>query len=275
MNNLLSAGFARLKKSKIFWILVIFMFAMGLYMPVSRYFDMKKYGYAVSLDNVFFLHVMFMGVITAVFISLFLGTEYSDGAIRNKLVVGHSRIAIYFSSLIVCVAASAFLSLAFMAACACTGLPLLGFFKMDIQMAAALILCDLAISATYSALFTFAAMLVHNKAILSTVTILAAFLLLFAAAYLYSALSQPEMRTDYVIGESGAVENGGLVPNESYVSGTKRDVYEFLMEFLPSGQDVILCVGDAPIQRLLAYDCLIILVSSGAGLFGFLKKDIK
>lgn len=275
MNKLLSAGFIRLKKSKIFWTLVIMMFALGLYVPIKQYFEMKKYGYQYSLDSVFFMHIMFMGVIIATFCSLFVGTEYSDGTIRNKLIVGHSRIDIYLSNLIICATASAAISLSYMIACACAGIPLLGFFEMDAKMAAILILCDFAISATYAALFTFAAMLIHNKASLAVVAVISAFMLLFAATYLYSALSQPEMRTDYIISESGELEQSEPVPNEFYVTGTKRKVYEFLLEFLPSGQDVILMYGDAPLSRILLYDCLIILVSSGAGIAGFLKKDIK
>ena len=44
MNKLLSAGFMRLKKSKIFRILLLFMFGLGLYVPIGQYLNMKKYG---------------------------------------------------------------------------------------------------------------------------------------------------------------------------------------------------------------------------------------
>lgn len=275
MNNLLFAGFCRLKKSKIFLIFIAFMFAAGLDAPIRQYMNMKKTGFVHVLDHAFFMHVMYMGVITAVFISLFIGTEYSDGTIRNKLATGHSRISIYLSNLILCTAASALISLSYMIACACAGIPLLGFFQMDASTAVALILCDLMIGATYSSLFLLAAMLIHSKAVLSVVTILSAFLLLFAATYLFSMLSQPQMRTDYVMGANGEVESSKPVPNESYVSGTKREAYEFLMEFLPSGQDIILVTQNAPLPRIFVYDGLIILVSSLAGMLGFIKKDIK
>ena len=97
MSRLLSAGLIRLKKSKLFWLFCGLMFALGLFFPASLYLQAQKYNLATTIDQTFFSHVMYMGVISAVFVSLFIGTEYSDGAIRNKLMIGHSRISIYFA----------------------------------------------------------------------------------------------------------------------------------------------------------------------------------
>lgn len=275
MNKLLSAGFMCLKKSKIFWILFFFMFALGLYVPISQYLDMQKYGYAITLDSVFFTYVMFMGILTAVFCSLFIGTEYNDGTIRNKLIVGHSRTAIYLSNLIVCTVAGILIAFAYMAGCICAGLPLLGGFVMDIKQALLLVLCTIVIDIAFTSIFTLTAMLTQNKAAQSVAAVIGAFLLLFAATYLYSALSSPEMISDYIIGDSGEVEQTDPAPNPSYVSGKKREIYEFLMEFLPSGQDILLLNEDLPAARVFSYDCLILLATTGAGIFAFRKKDIK
>lgn len=84
MSKLLSAGFIRLRKDKIFWIALIFMFGAGVFFPVMRYIDMQKSGYINNIDNGFFACALFIGVVMAVFCSLFIGTEYSDGTIRNK-----------------------------------------------------------------------------------------------------------------------------------------------------------------------------------------------
>lgn len=59
--------------------------------------DMKQSGYPTALDDRFFAYSFFIGILSAIFCSLFTGTEYSDGTIRNKIVVGHSRISIYLS----------------------------------------------------------------------------------------------------------------------------------------------------------------------------------
>ena len=41
-----------------------------------------------------------VGILISIFYSLFLGTEYNDGTIRNKLIVGHKRETIYLASFI-------------------------------------------------------------------------------------------------------------------------------------------------------------------------------
>lgn len=275
MNKLLSAGMMHLRKNKIFPILAVFMSALGLYMPIGGYLDMKKYQFNHTLDDVFFTHIMLTGIVTAIFCSLFTGTEYSDGTIRNKLIVGHSRSAIYLSNLIVCTIAGIALSLCYITTCACAGIPLLGFLQMDIKTAALLILCNSAISIAYTSMFTLAAMLIHSKAALATVSIITAFFLLFVSSIIHSSLSQPEMRTDYIMDASGEIAETKTVPNEFYPTGTKRKIYEFLMEFLPSGQSVLLLYGEIPYARIIAFDCFILVSCTGIGLLAFQKKDIK
>lgn len=275
MNKLLSAGFMRLKKSKIFRILFLFMFGLGLYVPIGQYLNMKKYGYAMSLDSAFFMYVTFMSILIAVFCSLFIGTEYSDGTIRNKLIVGHSRTAIYLSNLIVCITAGILIAFAYMAACACAGFPLLGGFAMGARAALLFVLSAIVIDIAFTSLFTLTAMLIQNKAAQSVAAVIGAFVLLMGAAFLHSSLSSPEMVSDYIMDETGEVKQTDPVPNPSYISGTKREIYEFLMEFLPSGQDILLMNGDFPMTRAFSYDVLILFATTGVGIFAFRKKDIK
>lgn len=275
MRKLLSAGWIRLGKSRIFRLLCGFMFLMGLYYPITLNMQAKKYGFTAAIDSPFFSHIMFMGVLTAVFISLFIGTEYSDGTIRNKLVIGHSRTAIYFSNLAVCACAVFLIAVCYMLPCACAGILLLGFFSMETGQVVSLIACTLIIDLAYTALFTLAAMLIHNKASLATVAILTAFLMLFASSYLYAQLSQPQMTTEFTETEDGQFVQSDPVPNEFYVTGTKREIYTFLMEFMPSGQSMMMMSGELPLARVFLYDGVIIVLCSGAGIFGFSRKDIK
>ena len=58
---------------------------------------MRKYDFEFTLETAFFQFAMLMGVVTAVVVSMNVGTEYGDGTIRNKLVLGLSRTQIYLS----------------------------------------------------------------------------------------------------------------------------------------------------------------------------------
>ena len=105
--------------------------------------------------------------------------------------------------------------------------------------------------------------------------ILAAFILLFFSSYLAASLSQPETQPNYIVGEDGSIKEGKPVPNEHYISGAQRQAYQFLLEFLPQGQCILLLEGSLPIARTFAYDTIIAVFATSIGIFGFQKKDIK
>ena len=109
MRKLLSANFSRLWKSKTFWFLLTALFALCLALSLDKIWQVRSLlaaGYARAIDKRLFSEAPYIGAFQAVFISFFLGTEYSDGTIRNKLVVGHQRGHIFLSNFIVCLAAS-------------------------------------------------------------------------------------------------------------------------------------------------------------------------
>ena len=76
MTRLLSAGFLRLKKNKVFWGGLILMAAWGIFMPVKMHLDAVQMGYVYRIEDGFFVYAMGVGVVMAVFCSLFIGTDY-------------------------------------------------------------------------------------------------------------------------------------------------------------------------------------------------------
>jgi len=106
MSRLLAANLTRLKKSHAFLAEIIFMILFGVYEPIVRYINGKKSGEIVPLDNGFFLCVALLLILAAVLCSLYIGTEYSDGTIRNKVIVGRRRTAVYLANLVACALAA-------------------------------------------------------------------------------------------------------------------------------------------------------------------------
>lgn len=78
----------------------------ALYSAINCLYEVSKFGYEATLDNFFFDYATYILVLGAIFCSLFIGTEYSDGTIRNKLIMGYSRQKIYCANLIVCIIAN-------------------------------------------------------------------------------------------------------------------------------------------------------------------------
>ena len=261
MNNLLSANFARLWKDKVFWLCFAAMLACsaGTMLNGCRQASVNAgSGFAYTLDFFYFNLAPLLGLFCAVFISLFLGTEYSDGTVRNKLVVGRSRTAVYLADLTVSFCAA----LLFMAAWllgGLVGIPFLGPWKLG---APGLALCLLL------AAFT-------NKAAGAVVSILLFLALLVCASMLYNRLSEPEMFSGVIITAEG-MSMGEPTPNPDYISGGVRAAYEFLLDLLPTGQSILLANLELarPLREAL---CSAFIAGAAAlgGLWTFRKKDLR
>ena len=115
MRKLLSADLYRLKKDRTFWFCMLAMSGIGVFEAVMQYIDKVRYGSEEHfLDDTLFVYMILIAICSAIFGSLFCGTDYSDGTIRNKLIVGHTRSAVYCSNWIVHVAALLLMTLAYL-----------------------------------------------------------------------------------------------------------------------------------------------------------------
>ncbi len=279
MSRLLCADFAKLKKNRFFWLCIIGMVGFGLFMKIMEYITMQQYSdEAPPLDSMLSVYSMVIGFLTAAFVSLFVGTEYSDGTIRNKIIIGHSRAAIYFSNLITCSAAGFFMCLAYLLPALAAGIPLCGIKTADFRYLAGMILCSFIMTLAFTSLCTLVGMLCQNKAMTAVITILSVCLLFAASVYISAKLNEPETYPEIsAFADDGSVIDARDVPNPGYVRGTQRQIYEFLDEFLPTGQSVILTRGDKDASFLLmsAYSAGITAVAAGMGIFIFRKRDIK
>lgn len=274
MTKVISANFMRLKKDKVFWIGLVFMFAAGIFFPVTRYMDMKQTGTINPIDNAFLGCTLFIGIIMAVFCSLFIGTEYSDGTIRNKVIVGKNRNSVYSANFVTCAVVSLIMCLAFFVPYLCIGIPLLGFFIMTTKAIILYVLTAFLLAIAFSSIYTLISMLNHNKAITAVICILSAFLLLFVGGQLNKMLNEPEMNMSMVMSENG--QEYKEIPNPHYLNEGKRKIVQFAYDFIPGGQ-VIQCMSleAANLPLLPFYSLIITLLTTGTGLLCFKKKDLK
>lgn len=263
MSKLLTANFMRVKKDKFFWIGMIFMMAAGVIFPVNRYMDMKQTGFMNNIDNGFF------GC------ALFIGTEHSDGTMRNKIIVGRKRTEIYLSNCVTSAVVGVLLCAAFFLPYLCVGIPLLGLFDADVKLVLLLVLTVLLLAAAFASIFTLIAMLCQNKAVAVVICILLAQTFLFTGAVTNAMLDAPRTYPEYTIDEN----NNTVVserPNTRYLDGAKREIVQTFYDINPGGQG-IQCASLAAvhIERLPVYSLLIVILTTGAGVVFFKRRDLR
>ena len=82
MYKLLKAGFFRLRKDVIFWLFIFLTIGITI-------FTLNNYSPSDGdvLDKFVNDYIMYIGIFIAIFVSIFVGKEYSEGIIRNKIIV--------------------------------------------------------------------------------------------------------------------------------------------------------------------------------------------
>ena len=98
MINLISAGFNRLFKSKIFYLSIVVVI-------IYSFFSMRDL--AGNCDQALCFTFYLVPITACVLIPIFVGRDFSDKTIRNKVIVGHPRSIIYLAYFIVCLGAEA------------------------------------------------------------------------------------------------------------------------------------------------------------------------
>lgn len=276
MSRLLSANYARLKRDKVVWLLVLFMFTFGVLRTGVALINFKYYNEILSFDSLFFNYTVMIGFLTAAFGSLFIGTEYSDGGIRNKLIVGHRRSNLYGAYLITVISVSILLCLAYIVPVSVMGIPVLGFFRIDVLTLVIYLLGSLFMVVAFSSIVTLICMLNTNKALAAVISILSILLLLVLSAYISERLSAPEFYDGIVIMDSLGNIRSESVRNAKYLEGMRREVYQFFYDSLPTGQALqYLQLQATNLWKMPLYSFLIAVIATGTGVVVFRRKDIK
>ena len=277
---MLAAQLYRLRHDKVFWGGLICMVFYALAVLGIAVNGQIRQGYQVALDQLLFYgygldsFIPVAGLVLSAGISFFTGTEYSDGTIRNKFVIGHSRAAVYLSNLLVSGSAMLLMAGVWMLA-ALIGVPFLGFWKTGTANLLLYLLIAVLFMAALTALFTLVGMNVSGKAASAVASLLLALGLLLAAGMLFSSLSQPEMTSGVTVTADGMSMTDPM-PNPSYVGGMRREVYTFLMDALPTGQGLLMAnlSVERPL-RMLAASAGIAAAATVGGIFLFRRKDLK
>lgn len=241
MSKLLRANFARLWKSNSFLLCIIIQVFDAVMETLLNYFIYGK-------EELFFGRSFIVGtyimILLSVFITSFICTDYSCKTIRNKLIIGHSRIAIYFSNFITVLTGSLVIIAAYWVTALAIVLPLGGELGMTTGEFCFLVLTQLAVVTALVSFYVLLSELVTSKSMAVT------------AALILSFFST-------IIGD---------ICREVGV----RALSLFFSEILPFGQMVNMEMSDTPIPHIFpVYSLIVIVIFSAVGVLFFGRKDLK
>lgn len=259
MIRLLRADFTRIFKSAVFWLCVIFAFLLELG-TVIFYDAYMTRGASEDWGIIIIRAFRTSPIFIAIFISMFLGEEYSAGAIRNKLVIGGERSNIYAANFIASVVCGILITIAQVAPAIIRGFihfskysdfPPNDFWKT-------VLLCFLTLTA-FSSLLSFFGMVCSKKAITAAASILFTFICFFSSTAIIEIIESDSYTYEYVKATLTGVDR--VLP-----FGTiNRAVDGYMMDYY--NKDFF---NSVPLFALGT-----IAVSSGTGMLVFRKKDLK
>lgn len=262
MTKLLKADFSRLFKSASFWVCVFAGFIWGVF---------KEYYYiADNSSNTLYICKVFdsypgIPIIIAVLISLFVGTDFSNKTIRNKITIGYLRSSVYLSYIIVGIVGGFAVNLTYIVGNYAIGM-IYGAKTYFYSHFASMLIIDFA---AYAALCSFLVMLclmIGRKTVGSIAALIILFFTPKMASIIHNAVSQPK---SFIT----------VIPSPVYISGVKRVIYTVADNFFPIGQLEQLQSGDVYEQSQMIgypqYSLGFIAVTTAAGIAVFRKKNIQ
>lgn len=251
---------------------------MAAGLSIASFFSMylMRPIYAENIGSALMSNGSGVVLLSSILTGLYLGTDYSNGTIRNKLIIGRTRIEIYFANLITTAAAGVILLAATWVSVGAVGLCVGGKLGMPAEKLALDIAVCICAMAALCAIFTVIGMLFSSKSTIVTITLVLMLMLMVSGIMILQRLAEPEFSSGVSVDADGNIAVGGQVPNPLYVSGIQRDVITVVNDILPSGQLVQVEMGSVHNEELMPlYSLGVLAVSTAVGVLVFRKKDLK
>ncbi len=270
MIRLFQSMIFRLKKDKLFYVMLILFEILPIIFVVHSYITKN------TIDQLFHRQMLYISIFISLLVSLFIGVEYSDGALRNKLMVGHRRYKVYLSNLLFLVGIAVGMYAIYMLILVCLGIPLLGVPQLaGFTLFTEIVLQLLAIVAFVS-LFTFVSFICSNRIITTILNILLSFGMIFLIIFLIHQFSIPKYLEIYQWNPISETMEYMTILNPRYPSDIERTIILGFLYLIPGSQSFGAMFGislNSAVVSSVLVTLSIIFSSVGIGLFSI--KDLK
>ena len=273
MIKLLKAGFFRLKKDSIFWLFVFLTIGIAGF-TLFRYASNENVN--VHLDKIINEFIMYIGLFIAIFVSIFVGKEHSQGIIRNKIIVGHSRISIFLANLIISIIGSILCEIVYLVFVFLIGIPLFGQLQMSLSQFAIILLNTGLIIISFCSIFNFISMICSEITVSTTICII-----LFITMFIAEGSISLTANTDKYITHTYTDENGvsHIVSQEldpNYPGDEKVKQARMIYLSIPQGQAMEIGINDSEyLKQMPIYSIILICAINILGIYVFCKKELK
>lgn len=272
MIGLLRSSLYRALKSKTFFICLGVNAAVALIGCLYQAYSLRPSGYEVSATGIFYNGfgggMSLVGILSALAVSIFVGAEFSSGAMRNKVIVGSGRAKLYWSNVVASCALCFLIYAGYHLVNFTLGTAILGWQEgTSASAVAGEFFAGALMTCAYASIFTAVVMLSRSSLTGVIVGILGTLVALFmlhmildglAGTYAYDP-NDPE----------GAI----FVPCQ-WPAFLQRAA-NFVVRLFPSGQAILLQSGEAVLWQVMPLSALWIALSASIGAWAFCKIDLK
>lgn len=260
MRKLLAADFAQLLRDKVFWAAFAFMIVSTAILVVSTHNMIALDNYAPgtwTAETSMFCMLPSVGIVNAIWLHLFIGSDYDQGTIRNKFISGHTRRAIFFSHwLVACIGALVIL-LASLSLGVCLSWYFFRSFMLNATDLALAVTSCVLLTICYAAINVALAMNISRKA--SSVV---CGMIVMIGMSTFTSFLEVELSSVLVSGWTPVTLKDHLIL--------------LLYDLLPSGQcSQINAMMFDHLARWPLYSLILIVLVTAAGYLLFRQKDIK
>lgn len=260
MRKLLAADFAQLLRDKVFWAAFAFMIVSTAILVVSTHNMIALDNYAPgtwTAETSMFCMLPSVGIVNAIWLHLFIGSDYDQGTIRNKFICGHTRRAIFFSHWFIASAGALIILAASLVLGTVLSAHYFQTFALDVSNLCWLFLSCAMLTVAYAAINVALAMNISHKA--SSVV---CGMIVMIGMSTFTSFLEVELSSVLVSGWTPVTLKDHLIL--------------LLYDLLPSGQcSQINAMMFDHLARWPLYSLILIVLVTAAGFLLFKRKDIK
>lgn len=271
MIKLLKAVAFRLKKDIMFWLFVFLTIGICGF-TLFRYSSIDE----ITLDKVLNEFIMYIGFFIAIFVSIFIGKEHSQGILINKIVVGHSRISIFLSNLFISILVSLLCELIYFLIVSLVGKHLFENVKIQSIQLVMIILNTVLIIISFCSIFNFITMICSEITISTTICIII-FIVMYIIQGVFSLNAHSPKYIEHILyDENGNKHIISQELNPNYPGDQKVKKAKIMYLAIPQGQAMEISNSNLELlQQMPLYSIPLTVIINILGIYIFSKKELK